>query len=178
MKPVGLGIAFLAALVSGCAANPRIETGTISGKPEVLFASATSAAVRNRIVEHCSNMGMDVAEATEQLVTCDFEARFGDQLVVALFVNGSANASPKNRLRFTLIQQGGDVRVIARQWVETQMPFGQVRSIELNHGERFAETQELLNLWAGGPQYCRAQKHPANLAACDRVHPGWRTVQG
>lgn len=176
MKLQRLGIA-LAVLVSGCAANSKIETGTVSGKPEVLFTATTPAAARNRIVEYCSNMGMDVADASDQLVTCDFEARFGDQMLVALFVNGSANAAPKNRFRFTLIQQGNDVRIIARQWIETQMAFGQVKSIELNRGERYGETQALLNLWAGGPDYCRAQTLPGNIAACDRLFPGWRAAQ-
>ena len=71
------------------------------------------------------------------------------------------STTPETKVRFAILKLPQGVRVIASQWVETQMAFGQVRRVELNNRKNNATMHDLLASIGGMETPPAAQETPA-----------------
>lgn len=137
-----LGVLALTVLV-GCQTVQPIKQ-TTSGRPEATFRDATAEEVSSKISVECLDRGIMVKEATSNVVVCGKTMEGGDAVLAQMLIGNSYSTTPEQNVRFNIIQNGNDVRVVAYQWIESQMAFGQVNRQELNGGNQFNEVQNLL----------------------------------
>ena len=137
--------AVLATIVlTSCAAQQPLLKQTASGYPEGVFQSTNVDTVRSKIMNACSSMGVMVQEATGNQVTCSKRLE-GSQAILAQFAIGNSYSTPpEQKVKFIIYQIGPDVKVTAQQWVETQMPYGQMRRMELNSNDQNNGIQQML----------------------------------
>lgn len=130
--------------VSGCATQPDRLKITASGYPEATFQSLTVADVRNGIIGACDSRGLHVVEANDNAVVCGKTMSGGEAVLAQFLIGNSYSTTPQQKIRFTIYQLGTGTKVSARQWIETQMAFGQVRAQELNSNQQFNDLQSFL----------------------------------
>ncbi|WP_368620545.1 hypothetical protein [Paraburkholderia sp. BR13444] len=121
-KVIPTGITVLA-LLAGCA-QPELITKTESGNPEVVIKNAIPDDVRNRLVKGCASKGVEVLEATQYHVVCGKELKGGQATLATLAIGNAYSTTPIQKVRFTIFQEGDGVKVVANQWIESQMPGG------------------------------------------------------
>lgn len=132
-------------LLSGCAAQmPRIRD-TQSGYPETVFRHESVSAVKNELVRACETRGSEVLDSSDNSVTCGKELAGGQAFVATLAIGNSYSTTPMQKVRFNFYKEGADVKVIAHQWIETQMASGQVSKADLNSNNQFNEMQTFLD---------------------------------
>jgi hypothetical protein len=61
-----------------------------------------------------------------------------------MLIGNSYSTTPDQKVKFTIYQSGRNVKVSARQWIETQMAFGQMQRQELNSNNQFNDLQRML----------------------------------
>jgi hypothetical protein len=135
--------AFLA-FAAGCAQQQPLLKQTASGYPEGLFRNADVDTIRSRLMDGCTSGGIPVIDAGGNQVLCGKTMTGGDAVLAQLLVGNSYSTTPERKLKFMIFQSGGDVRVTAQQWVETQMAFGQMRRQELRSNNQNNEIQQFL----------------------------------
>lgn len=89
--------------------------------------------------------GIVIEQDNYHLLCSRTENGFKGALAQALLGN-SSSTTPEVKVRFSFIRQPNSVRVVASQWIETQMAFGQVRRSELN-GRR--NNQNMIDMLTG-----------------------------
>jgi len=143
MKRLVLPMLLLMLLI-GCAAQQPLVKQTSSRHPEGLFRNADIENVRNKIIEACSLKGVMILEASDNQVVCGKELSGWNAVLARMAVGNSYSSTPQQKVRFVLYQSGVDTKVVAYQWLETQMAFGQVRKQELNSNNQSNDIQKLL----------------------------------
>ena len=138
------GVAICLAL-AGCAAQPERLKLTASNYPEGTFKSAELDVIRAKILDACTQHGYIVSEASTNMVVCQKDTKGMEEVVARLAVGNSYSTTPFQKVRATLYKIDNDVKVTLSNSLETQMPFGQVRSIPLNSNATFNEMQKMLN---------------------------------
>lgn len=139
----------LAIVLAACATPPPPPiVQTPSGRPEAIFVGADPEDVRSRLAGLCLNDRMFVVEQSPQVV-CGRVLQGGDAIIARLAIGNSYSTTPEVRVRFAVIQTGPDVRVQAYQWVQTQLPFGQMQTAEMNDPAQFNAIQLLLHSIGG-----------------------------
>lgn len=148
MKKILLAFAIVT-ILAGCAPQQeRIKT-TTSGNPEAYFAGASLSNVRNKLIGACDSKGIPVMESSDNSVVCGKEMSGGEAAFAQILIGNSYSTTPWRKVRFTIYQSGKGVKVSSRQWIETQMAFGQMRQQELNSNNQFNDVQRLLNSIGG-----------------------------
>lgn len=135
----------VAVFVSGCSTPPARIAQTESGRPEALVKGVTTEQIRSQVLAACVKNRMFIKSSSATEVVCSRELDGTDSLVMQLAVGNSYSTAPVANARVTFWQQGGDVKVVGYQWAETQMAFGQVKTIEMNGNEAFNGMQSFLN---------------------------------
>jgi len=141
--------ALVAFTLSACATPPPLMLQTPSGRPEATFDKTTTPAVLGKLVGVCLNRGAVIVNQTDNQLVCQRDLPPGDAILAQLLIGNSYSTTPINKIRFNAAQIGPDVRVQAYQWIETQMAFGQMQTVEMNSNEQFNSVESLL-LGAGG----------------------------
>jgi hypothetical protein len=136
-------VSLCAAMVACAPQESRIKT-TSSGYPEGVFANTTVGDVRNKVIAGCDMRGIAVEQTSDNSVICGKTVSGGDAVVAQLLVENAYSTTPEEKIRFTIYQIGSDVEISAHEWVESQMPFGQVRQVELNSNNQFNDMQRYL----------------------------------
>jgi hypothetical protein len=132
-------------LLTSCAEQlPRIRT-TQSGYPETIFHHASLAAVKNKLTGACESRGIEVLDSSDNSVTCGKQFQGGDAFIATVALGNSYSTTPMHNIRFNFYKEGADVKIVAHQWVETQMAFGQVRKAEMNTNNQFNSVQQWLD---------------------------------
>lgn len=141
-KVIALALAPLL-LTFGCATQaPMVKTP--SGRPEAIFHNSSPEEVRSKLSSACLDAGLVISDSTNNAVMCTKQME-GMQAALAQMAIGNAySTAPVQSVRFNLVNTDAGVRVQAFQWIETQMPFGQINRQELNAGAQFNEIQQLL----------------------------------
>lgn len=140
-----IAIAATVLILSSCATQqPRIKE-TVSGYPEATAPNATTDDVRNELMRACASRGIPVLDSSDNSVTCGKQMSGGDAILAQWAIGNSYSTSPWQKVQFTFYRVDKDVNITARQWVETQMAFGQMRQAEMNANNQFNDIQVLLN---------------------------------
>jgi hypothetical protein len=132
-KEIALGIVTLG-LCSGCATSPQpaLLKETRSGRAEAMFVGETVQEVRAKIAGRCLDRGSNVIENSEAQVVCSKQTTGGAAIISQLAIGNAYSTTPDAKIRFNLVQLPDGVRVVAAAWIETQMAFGQVNTMEVN----------------------------------------------
>lgn len=144
-----LTLAVSAIILSGCATQPDKIKLTQSGYPEAMFEKSSVKAVKEKIIQGCDNRGAVILESSDNSVVCEKTMTGGDAVLAQVLIGNSYSTTPQQKVRFTVYPVGKSVKVSARQWVETQMAFGQIRQQELNSNAQFNDMQFFLNSLGG-----------------------------
>lgn len=121
---------------------------TASGQPEARFSGRSLDDVRSALVDGCMRVGAQVQSAQNE-VLCTSTMQGGEAALAQLAIGNGYSTTPERKVRFNLVQRGSDVDVIAYQWVETQMAFGQVRKAPMTHPKHLNDMQAFM-LGLGG----------------------------
>lgn len=135
----------IAGAMAGCAAQADRIKITASNYPEGIFRQAKLDAIRAKILDACTNKGYIVAEANTNTVVCTKETTGFEASMLKLAVSNAYSTTPIRKVRATLYEIGGDVKVTLSLTIESQMPFGQVRSIPVDNNDAFNEMQKMIN---------------------------------
>jgi hypothetical protein len=172
-----LSVAALAMLLAGCAQQPPLINATASGHPEGTFEGAPLDVVRNKLIGACSRAGLNVGDIGSNQVICEKTMGGTASMLTQLMIGNSYSTTPTQKVRFILYEEGGSVHVTANEWVETQMAFGQVRTVELTGAAQQNEVQQMLyNIGArndalAAPHSVEAQQVAAELLSAPPRHP-------
>lgn len=135
--------------LTACAAQPEKIKLTQSGYPEAIFEKSSTESVKAKIIQGCDNRGAMVLESSNNSVVCSKTMSGGDAVLAQVLIGNSYSTTPEQKVRFTIYPVGKSIKVSARQWVETQMAFGQMRQQELNSNSQFNDMQFFLNSLGG-----------------------------
>lgn len=155
-------------LLLACATDTPLVKETASGLAEESYDNVTSEEVRGQIMEACLNRGMPVTDSSTNHVICGHRMRGAEAFVAQLLIGNSYSTTPERRIRFTIFTVGDRVRVTAGAWMETQMAFGQMRRVELDHNTTRNNLQTFL---ASLPAY-------RNMPSLPSVAPDGQATKG
>ena len=134
--------------LSACETVQPIKT-TASGRPEAIFYGETAESVSNKIATGCMNKGLLIKDTSSSMVVCGKTMEGGEAVFAQMLVGNSYSTTPEHNIRFSIVQINDDVKVVAYQWIESQMAFGQINRQELNSGKQFNDVQGFLNFIGG-----------------------------
>jgi hypothetical protein len=134
----------LTLLLAGCAAQPAREFATPSGRPEAMFIGMTPAPVLGKLSGLCMDRGGIVMNQDGGQIVCQKTMDSGDAILATLLIGNQYSTTPVLKVRFSAAQIGPDTRVQAYEWVETQMAFGQIQTMEINSNAEFNKLEYLL----------------------------------
>lgn len=129
--------------LSGCA-SPTLLKKTASGLPEGVFVDDTRDHIKQRLLSACAKRGLMTMEYGASQVECSQVMTGGDAFLAQMIVGNSYSTTPESKVRFTVTQIGNDVQVVAHQWIESQMAFGQIRRQPLNQAKHVNDIQGML----------------------------------
>ncbi len=135
----------LVGLLAGCAQQPDRMKLTASSYPEGVFKGAKLDAIRAKIMDACGQKGYVVAESSTNTVNCTKDTAGLEEVAFRMAIGNAYSTTPYRKVRATLYEIDGNVKVTLSLTIETQMPFGQVRSTPVDNNEAFNEMQKLLN---------------------------------
>lgn len=96
-------------------------------EPVVVWFAMPPDEVSEVIANICADRGAMVVEQDRSHVLCS-QVTSGLKGALTQFLIGNAySTTPEVKVRFALLKNGSSTRVLAEQWVETQMAFGQLR---------------------------------------------------
>jgi hypothetical protein len=139
-----LGALLAFASLTACATTPPMVQ-TASGRPEKEYPGVKLERVQSEIAAACMARPSIVEMASGGQVVCSKDAVGMDAVLASMVVGGSYGSTPKFKIRFTLVDMLGSIRVQAYQWVESTNAFGRVDQHELNSGEQFNAVQTMLD---------------------------------
>jgi hypothetical protein len=126
-------LAVIAGSMIGCAAVPPPVA------PEAVFSGRSMDDAKAAIMAECVDRRIAVEDSGPNHVVCSRVLQGGQAVAMQLAIGNGYSSTPVAKNRFTFLPVGQDVRVVAQSWVETQMAFGQTRTMALeSDGERRA----------------------------------------
>ena len=103
---------------------------TPSGRTEAIF-DLNVVDTSDKIANGCADRGWTLVSSTSTMVTCELPLSTMQSVVAQLALGNSYSTPPRQFLRFNIAGIDRSSRVQATGWVETQMAFGQVRTMEM-----------------------------------------------
>lgn len=137
--------AILFVMLVGCATT---RLATPSGGPEAMFYHMTLDEVKGRIADGCSRSGIHVLDMGASHVLVGKQLDGGDAMLAQLLIGNSYSTTPWRKVHFAIFPAGKGFKVTARQWTETQMVGGQMRTVEMTAEKHLKEMQQFL--WSIG----------------------------
>ncbi|MGF6665312.1 hypothetical protein QF000_006980 [Paraburkholderia atlantica] len=107
---------------------------------------------------------MEVLEATQYHVVCGKELKGGQATMATLAIGNAYSTTPIQKVKFTIFQDGDGVKVVANQWIESQMPGGQTNRMNLTSNAQNNDLQQALNKLTSPPTTDPALFPDTNLA--------------
>lgn len=127
-----------------CAPQQQLIKPTSSGYPEGIFHSQNLDDTRSKIINGCMMNGFTVYESNMNQVICGKKMEGGDAVLAGLIIGNSYSTPPQRKIRFVMVQLGSDTKVMAQEWIETQMAFGQIRQQPLTANHQKNGLQQFL----------------------------------
>jgi hypothetical protein len=121
----------------GCAAPPLKTT---SGRPEITVNDRSIASVRTAVVNYFVDQGFAPVKTDGTQLVFEREGSTGQALLMGMLTD---NPESKNRITITLVENGGDVRVVGAVAAMGQSNFGRQQAVELR-GKGYQQLQSAL----------------------------------
>lgn len=121
--------AALLLLCAACEAPDRVVE-TPSGRPEGVFKNQSPQQVSDRVAQFCAQRGLAIAQRSSNNVVCQGELTGGDAIMAQMIIGNSYSTTPVATIRTDLFQEGRDTRAYVGTSYSTQMPFGQVNTMQ------------------------------------------------
>lgn len=141
MKKISL--LFLLFAISACQTVQPIKH-TASGFPEIKLAVSQNEA-SGMIAEKCMDAGLVIFDQNNHQVICGKQMTGMEAGMAQFLIGNSYSTIPDHKVRFSIAKVNEGTRIMAYQWIETQMAFGQMRKQPLTGGEQFNSIQNMLN---------------------------------
>lgn len=119
-----------------------VQAGSPKTLPQAWFVE-TPEEISSRLAGACADRGGSVVEQDNFHVLCQKTADGLKGAMAQVLVGNAYSTTPEVKVRFSIIK-GPQTRVIASQWLETQMAFGQIRKVDLNNRKQHASLESLL----------------------------------
>lgn len=127
-----VAICVVASLGSVAHAGKDMVAVTPSGLADMAFPSSEAAAVAGKLANECMNRRMTIVSNLPTEVVCEVPMGVVKGALVQAAIGNSYSTTPRQFVRFALVNLDADVRAQGSAWVETQMALGQVRREPLN----------------------------------------------
>lgn len=137
----------LIVIVSGCASHQRLATQ--SGGPEAVFLGCQIEDVKGKIANGCASNGLNIYDMSSNQVIAGKQLQGGEAVAMQFLVGNAYSTPPVRKVQFLIFQHGENVKVTAREWVETQTAYGQGRQVQLNSTEQMTSLQSFLRSIGG-----------------------------
>jgi len=124
---------------------------TPSGYPEAVFSGISAQKLANKIAARCVERGHIVLNNSPTQVKCDLKMEESEVRWAKAFVGNPYASDIHEYSQYSLTKINGDIRVQYRQWIQLQMPYGQIKRHELNDPVRFNHVTQVLYSMGGKP---------------------------
>jgi hypothetical protein len=139
-----IAVTFCSVLLLGCASQPDRLYTSPSGRPEAIFDGQMPSAVLGKLAGLCMDRrGVVISQDSNQVV-CQKELPPGDALLAQLAIGNAYSTTPVLKIRFSAAQTNGGTRIQVYEWIETQMAFGQMQTMEVSSNREFNSVEQLL----------------------------------
>ena len=101
----------------------------------MVFAEVKLDEATSKVASACMDSGWMVAQQTSNQVVCEIPMGIMQSAMTQVLIGNSYSTPPKQFVRLSFAQTGDNTRVQSQVWVETQMPFGQVRQQQITGPE-------------------------------------------
>lgn len=150
----------VAAAAAGVGAPSLAGDGPIS-----MWFAAPPEEVAGLIVNMCAEHEAVVTEQDAYHVICSRQDNSLKGSLAQALIGNSYSTTPELKVRLSLVRQGANTKVIASQWIETVMAFGQVRTSPVTGVKQTAALRDALRS-AGGDEVA-----PSTGAAFTKDNP-------
>ena len=118
----------------GCEEKEVIEPLAItpSGWPEAIFKNKSRKSLSETFAVHCAKLGATIVEESETRVKCDENISEGVKSWGRAFLGTGHSSDIHAYIQFNLIKRGADTHVQVLNWMQLQMPGGQIRRKDYN----------------------------------------------
>lgn len=107
--------------------------------------------VSGMLVNMCAEHNSTVIEQDSYHVVCSRQDNSLKGALAQVMIGNAYSTTPELKVRLNLVRQGANTKVIASQWIETVMAFGQVRTSPVTGVKQTAALREALRT-AGGDE--------------------------
>ena len=124
---------------------------TPSGYPEAVFSGISAQKLADKLAMSCVSVRNLVVNQTQTQVKCD--TRMSDaQIRWAKAYVGNQYASDIHQyIQYNLTKIDGQVRVQAREWIQLQMPYGQIKKVTLRSPNLQILFKNSFTKWVASP---------------------------
>jgi len=143
VRDAGLG-ALACCLLVGCAAQAPLIKQTASAYPQGVFKGQSLEEVKAKIMDACISIGAMVSEASSNQVVCGKAMEGGQAALTQVLIGNAYSTTPQQKIRFVMYVLNSNVKVTAQEWVETQMPGGQLQTVEIRNNNEKNGIQRML----------------------------------
>ena len=118
----------------GCEEKEVIEPLAItpSGWPEAIFKNKNRKLLSETFAVHCAKLGATIVEESETRVKCYANITEGVKEWGRMFLGTGHSSDIHVYIQFNLIKRGADTHVQVLEWMQLQMPRGQIRRKDHN----------------------------------------------
>jgi hypothetical protein len=145
---------------------------TPSGTPEMLF-SGKAPEVVGQLSSKCMDSQWKVISASGNEVVCEAPLSMGQSIMGQMLLGNSYSTPPRRFFRFNVVEIEGVSRVQASGWMETQMPFGQMKRVDFSGADFHNNVMGFMGA-AGGkfPVGTTFPNHAVMGIQADRIQQG------
>jgi len=118
----------------GCDEKEVIEPLAItpSGWPEAIFKNKSRKSLSETFAVHCAKIGATIVEESETRVKCYANISEENKQWARNFIGSHRSSDIHAYIQFNLIKRGADTHVQVLNWMQLQMPGGQIRRKDYN----------------------------------------------
>lgn len=124
---------------------------TPSGYPEAVFSGISAQKLADKLAMSCVSVGNLVVNQTQTQVKCDTSMSDAQIRWAKAYVGNQYASDIHQYIQYNLTKMDGQVRVQAREWIQLQMPYGQIKKSDFTKPELTNPLQELLYEMGGKP---------------------------
>tara|TARA_B110000003_G_scaffold30728_1_gene28744 strand:+ start:285 stop:737 length:453 start_codon:yes stop_codon:yes gene_type:complete len=124
---------------------------TPSGYPEAIFSGISAQKLANKFAGDCMKSGLLVIVNSANQVKCESKMNDAQIRWAKAYVGNQYSSDIHQYLQYNLTEIDGQVRVQAREWIQLQMPYGQIRRSDFTKPKVTNGLQKFLYDMGGKP---------------------------
>lgn len=141
MKAIPALLAFGCLFFAGCETVQRIAE-TESGKPEMLFETAELGIIKSELISEFLNHNYSIIKDSEYMIEMKRDLRGAETILGTL--NGNAYSTNYRVVTMNFAKLSSGIRVLISNRLDSQMPGGQINTMDMNTVEVFNVNQQFL----------------------------------